>query len=282
MTALEVRRLTKRYGPVTAVDDLSFALQPGSVTGFVGRNGAGKSTTIRVLLGLTRPTAGEALIAGRRYAELRHPLREVGALVQPDVFHPGRRGRDALRVVARPAGITDDRVDEVLDLVDLTAAGRRRVGGYSLGMRQRLALAAAVLGDPAVLVLDEPVNGLDPDGVRDVRLLVRRFAAEGRTVLVSSHLLAELATTVDQVVVIDRGQLVVHAPLAELLAAPGAGSLEDVFFSVTAPSAPSAPSTATAATAPTAPSTATAPTAVTTLAPRRPDRLRSESLEDLS
>ena len=233
MSHISVRELTKTYGPVTAVDRLSFDLAPGRVTGFVGPNGAGKSTTIRILLGLARPTVGHAFIDGRPYAEIPDPLRAVGALVAPEGFHPGRRARDALRVIARPAGIPDARVDEVLDIVGLTDAAGRRVGGYSMGMRQRLGLAAALLGDPPTLVLDEPANGLDPYGVRWLRQLLRGLADQGRTVLVSSHLLAELGQTADDVVVIDRGHLVAHAPLSELVRDGSAGALEDAFLSLT-------------------------------------------------
>jgi ABC-2 type transport system ATP-binding protein len=235
MTRLEFTGLTKRYGRVTAVDALTFSPAPGRVTGFVGNNGAGKSTAIRMLLGLTRPTSGHATVDGSPYAELPDPLRAVGALVDPNVFHPGRSGRNALRVLGRAAGITDLRVDEVIGLVDLSDAAGRRVGGYSLGMRQRLALAAALLGDPAALVLDEPANGLDPHGVHWLRQLIRGLAAEGRTVLVSSHLLAELAQTADDVAVLDRGRLVTHQSMADLLAAAGSSSLEDVFLGLTSP-----------------------------------------------
>jgi ABC-2 type transport system ATP-binding protein len=233
MEGIAVHGLTKRYGRVTAVDDLTFTLEPGRVTGFVGRNGAGKTTTLRILLGLTRATAGTATVAGRRYADLRDPLRHVGALIDPNCFHPGRTGRNALRAVARLGRIADARVDEVLDLVDLTGAAGRRVGGYSMGMRQRLALAAALLGDPGTLVLDEPVNGLDPDGVRWLRALIRGLGGQGRSVLVSSHLLAELARTVDDVIVIEQGRLVAHDRIAAL-AGIGTESLEDVFLRLTA------------------------------------------------
>jgi len=227
---ITVDHLTKRYGPVSAVDDLSFTLEPGSITGFVGANGAGKSTTLRMLLGLTRPTSGTAYIDGRPYADLRHPARVVGALTDPDVFHPRRRGRDALLVVAAASGIPDRRVDEVLELVGLGDATGRRVGGYSLGMRQRLALAAALLGDPPTIVLDEPANGLDPMGVRWLRTLLRDLADEGRTVLVSSHQLAELAQTVDDVVVIDHGRLMATGPLHTLISEGAAPSLEELFL----------------------------------------------------
>jgi len=231
MDGIAVHGLTKRYGRVVAVDDLSFTLEPGRVTGFVGRNGAGKSTTLRMLLGLTRPTAGTATIAGQPYAALRDPLRHVGALVDPSCFHPGRTGRNALRAIARAARIGDPRVDTVLELVDLQEAAGRRVGGYSLGMRQRLALAAALLGDPATLVLDEPANGLDPDGVRWLRALIRGLGAQGRSVLVSSHLLAELAQAVDDVIIIEKGRLVAYAPMAVLTT--DGESLEDAFLRLT-------------------------------------------------
>jgi ABC-2 type transport system ATP-binding protein len=235
MTRLEFTHTTKKYRRVTAVDDLTFAPAPGRVTGFVGNNGAGKSTSMRMLLGLTRPTSGSATVDGKPYAELRDPLRAVGAMVDPNVFHPGRSGRNALRVLARAGRIPDSRVDEVLGQVDLAGAAGRRVGGYSMGMRQRLGLAAALLGDPAALLLDEPANGLDPHGVHWLRQLIRGLAGEGRTVLVSSHLLAELAQTADDVAVIDRGRLVTHQPMSELLASAAGSSLEDVFFSLTSP-----------------------------------------------
>jgi ABC-2 type transport system ATP-binding protein len=233
MEGIAVHALTKRYGRITAVDDLTFTLEPGRVTGFVGRNGAGKTTTLRILLGLTSATSGTATVAGQRYADLRDPLRHVGALIDPHCFHPGRTGRNALRAVARLARITDTRVDEVLDLVDLTDAAGRRVGGYSLGMRQRLALAAALLGDPGTLVLDEPANGLDPDGVRWLRSLIRGLGEQGRSVLVSSHLLAELAQTVDEVIVIEQGRLVAQDRIAALTDT-GTETLEDVFVRLTA------------------------------------------------
>ena len=239
MTRIEIDGLTKRYRGVAAVDDLTFAPAPGRVTGFVGNNGAGKSTTLRMLLGLTRPTAGTATIDGHAYADLADPIRAIGAMVDPNVFHPARSGRNALRVVARAAKLPDARVDQVLGLVDLDKAAGRRVGGYSLGMRQRLALAAALLGDPAALILDEPANGLDPHGVHWLRGLLRGLAAEGRTVLISSHLLAELAQTVDDVVVIDEGRLVTHQPMSALLASAEGSSLEDVFMSLTTRKVPS-------------------------------------------
>jgi ABC-2 type transport system ATP-binding protein len=232
MARIVLDSLTKRYGSVTAVDDLSLVLEPGTITGFVGANGAGKTTTLRMLLGLTRPTSGSATIDGHAYADLPSPARVVGALVDPDVFHPGRTGRDALRVLARVSDVAAARVDEVLALVDLAPAARRRVGGYSMGMRQRLALAAALLGDPETLILDEPANGLDPLGVAWLRRFLRGLADEGRTVLVSSHQLAELAQTVDDVAVVSRGRLVARGSTHDLLDSSGASSLEDLFFTL--------------------------------------------------
>jgi ABC-2 type transport system ATP-binding protein len=210
--------LTKRFGDITAVSDLSFELEAGSVTGFLGPNGAGKTTTMRLLLGLAEPTRGRALVFGRPYVELERPGARVGAVLEAADLHPGRTGRDHLRVLAPVAHVPHGRIDEVLALVDLEGAADRRVKGYSLGMRQRLGLAAALLGDPELLILDEPANGLDPEGVRWLRDFLRAFAAQGRTVFVSSHLLAEVAQTVDQVVIINRGRLVVEAPLNELTA----------------------------------------------------------------
>jgi ABC-2 type transport system ATP-binding protein len=215
---VSARSLTKRFGGLVAVEDLSFDLEPGTVTGFLGPNGAGKTTTLRMLLGLAAPTGGEARLFGRRYRALERPARRIGAVLESTDFHPGRRGRDHLRALALASSIPDSRVDEVLALVELTPAARRRVKGYSLGMRQRLGLAAALLGDPELLVLDEPANGLDPEGVRWLRDFLRRFAAEGKTVFVSSHVLAEVAQTVDRVVIINKGRLVTIAPLEELTA----------------------------------------------------------------
>jgi ABC-2 type transport system ATP-binding protein len=232
MTRIVFEGVTKAYGGARALDGLTFAPEPGKVTGFVGPNGAGKTTALRILLGLAAPTSGRASIDGRAYAELSSPTRSVGAVIAPEAFHPGRTGRDALRVLARTGGVADPRVDELLDVVGLAGAGRARVRTYSLGMRQRLALAAALLGDPAALVLDEPTNGLDPYGVRWLRDQLRSLAAEGRTVLVSSHQLAELGQTVDDVALVDRGRVVAHAPLPELLPDPSA-SLEDVFLATT-------------------------------------------------
>jgi ABC-2 type transport system ATP-binding protein len=218
MAAISVQGLTKRFGDVLAVDQLDFQVDPGTVVGFLGPNGAGKTTTLRMLLGLVTPTAGTATIAGRPYRELPDPAHRVGAVLEASGFHPGRSARDHLRVLATAAGLDPRRVDEVLERTGLAAAGRRRVGGFSLGMRQRLGLAAALLGDPEVLILDEPANGLDPEGVHWLRGLVRGLADQGRTVLVSSHVLAEVAQTVDQVVIIDRGRLVAQSTLAALTA----------------------------------------------------------------
>ncbi|HEY4726480.1 MAG TPA: ATP-binding cassette domain-containing protein, partial [Actinomycetota bacterium] len=207
MAAITIQGLTKRFGPVTAVDDLSFEVDQGTVVGFLGPNGAGKTTTLRTLLGLVTPTTGTARIDGRPYRELTDPIRHVGAVLEASSFHPGRSARNHLRVVATAAGLPLDRADAVLEQVGLTGAARRRVGGFSLGMRQRLGLATALLGDPQVLILDEPANGLDPEGVHWLRGLLRQLADQGRTVLVSSHVLAEVAQTVDQVVIIARGRL---------------------------------------------------------------------------
>src|SRR3954469_25854552 len=219
MTTLEVDGLTKRYGATTAVEDLTFRVSPGEVTGFLGPNGAGKTTTLRALLGLVRPTAGRATIGGTPYAALQEPARTVGAVLEQGRFHPGRRGRDHLRVVARAIGVDEPRVDEVLDLVGLTAAGHRRVKGYSLGMRQRLDIATALLGDPGVLVLDEPANGLDPEGVRWLRDLLRDRAREGRTILFSSHLMSEMELTADNLIVVGQGRLIAEASLDEFVRA---------------------------------------------------------------
>jgi ABC-2 type transport system ATP-binding protein len=233
--ALEVQGLTKAYGGARAVDDLSFAVRPGAVTAFLGPNGAGKSTTLRMMLGLVRPTAGTSRLLGRRYEELAQPARTVGALLHTEQFHPGRTGRRHLLTLAAAAGVPDARVDEVLRQVDLHGAADKRVGAYSLGMRQRLGIAGALLGDPQVLVLDEPANGLDPAGMRWLRALLRSFAASGRTVFVSSHQLAEVAQLADEAVVIDHGRLVVQRRVDELTAQ---GDLEDVFFALTSGTAP--------------------------------------------
>jgi ABC-2 type transport system ATP-binding protein len=215
---IEVENLSKRFGKTQAVAGLSFRVEPGTITGFLGPNGAGKSTTLRSVLGLVHPDAGSAVVLGVPYRQLDRPLHRVGAVLEASEVHPGRTGRNHLRVLATAAGLPRSRVDEVLALVELTAGGQRRVKGYSLGMRQRLGLAAAMLGDPEVLVLDEPANGLDPAGIRWLRDLLRALAAEGRTILVSSHVLAEVAQTVDRVVIIHRGRLIQQASIAEVLA----------------------------------------------------------------
>jgi len=211
-----VEHLTKRFGDVVAVDDLSFRLEAGTVTGFLGPNGAGKTTTLRMLLGLVRPTAGTALVFGHRYRDHPDPARRVGAVLEAADFHPGRAGREHLITLALAAGLPTSRADEVLEGVGLTGAGGRLVKIYSLGMRQRLGLASALLRDPELLVLDEPANGLDPEGVHWLRSFMRAFAADGKSVLVSSHVLAEVAQTVDRVVIIDKGRLVKIAELDEL------------------------------------------------------------------
>ena len=222
MTPVVVAKsLTKRFGDLLAVDDLSFSLQPGTVTGFLGPNGAGKTTTLRMLLGLATPTSGQARIFDKPYAEIERPALRIGAVLEATDFHPGRSGRDHLRMLGQAVGVPDSRADEVLGLVELTDAAHRRVKGYSLGMRQRLGLAAALLGDPELLILDEPANGLDPEGVRWLRDFLRTLAAEGHTVLISSHVLAEVAQTVDQVLIISRGRLVAESSLAELTARVG-------------------------------------------------------------
>ena len=216
MAAIEVHALTKRFGSVTAVDGISFDVQPGVVTGFLGPNGAGKTTTLRMILGLARPSAGTATIGGTAYRALADPARTVGAVLERSGFHPGRRARDHLRTVARATGIPEERVDETLAIVALDKAARRRTGEYSLGMRQRLALATALLGDPKVLILDEPANGLDPQGIRWLRDFMRWYASQGRTVLVSSHVLAEMAQVADAGIVIHRGRVVAQGSVAEL------------------------------------------------------------------
>jgi ABC-2 type transport system ATP-binding protein len=225
-----VRDLTKRFGPVVAVDALSFTLDAGTVTGFLGPNGAGKTTTLRLLLGLARPTGGDALVFGRRYRDLSNPTRRVGALLESGDFDPGRSGRNHLRTLALASGITFGRVDDVLELVELDEAASRAVGSYSLGMRQRLGLAAALLGEPELLVLDEPANGLDAAGVHWLRGFLRQFAATGGTVLVSSHLLAEVAQSVDHAMIIDRGRLVATVDIAELA---DSGALETLYLELT-------------------------------------------------
>lgn len=215
---IEVCGLTKTYGAQRAVDELSFTAPAGKVTGFLGPNGAGKTTTFRCLLGLAEPTSGRALIDGRRYRDLASPRRRVGAVLESGGFHPARTGRNHLRVIARAAGLDVARIDPLLEVVGLGAAADRRVGGYSLGMRQRLGLATAMLGDPEVVVLDEPANGLDPEGVSWVRRILRIWADEGRTMLVASHVLAEIGQVVDRVVIIRAGKLVAETDIAELTA----------------------------------------------------------------
>lgn len=223
MATVSVRSLTKRFGPTVAVDDLSFDVAAGSVTGFLGPNGAGKTTTLRCLLGLVAPTGGSALIDGARYRDLPHPTRTVGAVLEGANFHDGRTGRNHLRVVARSGELDESRIDETLDLVALGDVADKRVAGYSLGMRQRLGISAALLGDPDVLLLDEPANGLDPEGIRWLRGFLRELAAQGKTVLVSSHVLAEVAQTVDRVVVIGKGRLIAESSLEELTRVAQAG-----------------------------------------------------------
>ena len=217
MSVITVESLTKRFGTVTAVDDLSFEVRRGTVTGFLGPNGSGKSTTLRCVLGLVAPTTGRAHILGQPYVLLDRPTHHVGAVLEAGSFHPARTARNHLRVLAKAAGISQRRVDEVLGLVGLGDAADRHVGGFSLGMAQRLGLAGAMLGDPEVFILDEPANGLDPEGMRWLRTLVRRLAAEGRTVLLSSHVLSEVAQTVDHAVIIANGRLVTESPIADLV-----------------------------------------------------------------
>jgi ABC-2 type transport system ATP-binding protein len=231
MATIRIQGLVKRYGQVTAVDGLSFEVRAGTVTGFLGPNGAGKTTTLRMLLGLVTPDAGTATINGYPYLELPEPLHQVGAVLEAASFHPGRTARAHLRIPALAAEADESRIEDVLDLVGLSGAARRRIGGFSLGMRQRLGLATALLADPEVLILDEPANGLDPEGIRWLRGLLREFAAEGGTVLVSSHMLAEVAQTIDSVVIISHGRLVAQGPVTEFTAK--GDDLEDVFFQLT-------------------------------------------------
>jgi ABC-2 type transport system ATP-binding protein len=224
----EVVHLTKRYRDVIAVDDVSFQVRPGTITGFLGPNGAGKTTTLRILLGLASPTTGTVSVDGTHPLRLNEPWRHFGAVLEANDFHPARSGRNHLRSLARLCDLSDDLVDEQLELVGLTSAACRRVGGFSLGMRQRLALAAAMLGDPRLLVLDEPTNGLDPVGVRWMRDLMRSFADAGGAVLMSSHLLAEAQHSVDQVIIIDHGRLVADAPIGDLV--ESGADLEDAYL----------------------------------------------------
>jgi ABC-2 type transport system ATP-binding protein len=215
---IEVRDLSKKYGDKIAVNGLSFTVEPGHVTGFLGPNGAGKSTTMRLIVGLDRPTSGSATIGGRTYGQLRRPLTVVGALLEARSLHPGRTARNHLLYLAQTQGLPARRCDEVLEMVGLAAVGRKRVGGFSLGMTQRLGIASAMLGDPQVLMLDEPVNGLDPEGIRWVRNFTRHLASEGRTILVSSHLMSEMAQTADHLIVIGRGKLIADSSTQEFIA----------------------------------------------------------------
>ncbi|MFI6499642.1 ABC transporter ATP-binding protein [Nonomuraea typhae] len=228
---IEIHGLTIKYGAATAVDDLTFHVKPGRVTGFLGPNGAGKSSTMRAVLGLETPQAGIALVDGRPYGSIGRPLEQVGALLDASAAHGGRRARDHVACVARSNGIGRRRVDEVLELTGLAGVARRRVGGFSLGMRQRLGIAVALLGDPGVLMFDEPVNGLDPEGIRWIRGLLRTLAAEGRTVLVSSHLMGEMETTAGHVVLIGRGRLIEDTSMASLV--ERFGSLEEAYLRLT-------------------------------------------------
>jgi ABC-2 type transport system ATP-binding protein len=231
--AITVRELTKRFGDVTAVDELTFEVRPGKVTGFLGPNGAGKSTTLRMILGLVHPDAGTASVAGMPYADLDDPADTVGAVLETQSFNPLRNGRDHLRVLASASAIDDERVEDVLELVDLSAAAKRKAGKYSLGMRQRLALAGALLGDPRILILDEPANGLDPLGIRWLRDFLQAFASRGNAVLFSSHQLGEMEQMADEAIVIHRGRMVRQASMAELTA-NGTKRLEDAFLDMTA------------------------------------------------
>ncbi len=231
---IEARGLVKRYGSTTAVDNLSFDVHPGTVTGFLGPNGAGKSTTMRMMLGLDRPDAGTVRINGKDYHDLRSPLREVGALLEvtgSKAFHPGRTARSHLTALAASNDIPRRRVNDVLEITGMEKAADRRAGKFSLGMAQRLGIAAALLGDPAVLLLDEPVNGLDPEGIRWIRNLLKNLAVRGRTVLISSHLISEVAQTADQLIVIGQGRLLAQTTVAELSARTH--SLEEAFFQLT-------------------------------------------------
>src|SRR3954447_9807131 len=215
---IEAQGLTKRYGPKTAVDGITFTVEPGRVTGFLGPNGAGKSTTMRMIMGLDRPTAGNVIVNGKAYVNHHSPLTEVGALLEAKAVHTGRSARNHLRAIAATHGFGDKRVDEVISMTGLDAVAKRRVGGFSLGMGQRLGIAAALIGDPPTLILDEPVNGLDPEGVLWVRNLVRYLASEGRTIFLSSHLMSEMALTADHILVIGRGRIIADAPVGDIVA----------------------------------------------------------------
>jgi len=232
MTTIEVNGLRKRFGPSVALDGMTFVVRPGHVTGFVGPNGAGKSTTLRMIVGLDRPDAGTATLGGRRYADLPRPMRHAGALLDPHALHPSRTGRNHLRWLARSQDLPDSRVDEVLNRAGLAAAGRRAAGGYSLGMRQRLGVAAALLGDPPVLLLDEPFNGLDPAGIVWMRDLLRGLAEDGRSVLVSSHLMSELQDMAAHVVVVAQGRVIADAGVHDLIGEYA--SLEAAYLELTA------------------------------------------------
>ncbi|MEH1127687.1 ABC transporter ATP-binding protein [Micromonospora sp. CPCC 206061] len=233
MNAIECRALRKRYGRTVAVDGLSFTVAQGRITGFVGPNGAGKSTTMRMILGLDAPDEGTALVSGQPYRRLRAPLRHAGALLDASAVHPGRRARDHLLWLAQSNDLPRNRIDEVLELVGLAAVARRRVGGFSLGMRQRLGIAAALLGDAPVLMFDEPTNGLDPEGIVWARHLFRGLAAEGRAVFVSSHLMNELAGTADHLVIVGRGRLLADTPVTAFVAGSGTDSLEAAYLALT-------------------------------------------------
>jgi ABC-2 type transport system ATP-binding protein len=225
MTTIEVHELTKRYGADTVVDELSFTVEPGHVTGFLGPNGAGKSTTMRMILGLAPPTHGWVRVGGREYRQLPVPLTEVGALLDAGALHPARRAEDHLLAIAQSNGIARKRVHEVLGMVGLEKVARRKAGGFSLGMRQRLGIAAALLGDPQILIFDEPVNGLDPEGIRWIRAFMRNLAAEGRSVLCSSHLMSEMALTADHLIVIGRGKLIADTSMSEFTRSRGEGTV---------------------------------------------------------
>ncbi len=233
---IQLQGLSKHYGSTVAVDALSFDVRPGTVTGFLGPNGSGKSTTMRLIMGLDHPDCGDTKIGGRRYDELRWPLREAGALLEARTFHPGRSARNHLMALAAASAIPRSRVTEVLGIVGLAGVAGKRARTFSLGMAQRLGIAAALLGDPGVLLLDEPVNGLDPEGVRWIRTLMKSLAAQGRTVFVSSHLISEIALTADRLIVIGRGRLLADTTVPDL-AARGGGSLEDAFLTLTSGSA---------------------------------------------
>ncbi|MEU6997244.1 ABC transporter ATP-binding protein [Nonomuraea sp. NPDC046570] len=230
MSTITVSRLSKSFGAVQAVHDLSFTVEPGTIAGFLGPNGAGKTTTLRMLLGLVKPSSGTALIHDRRYADLASPITQVGAVLEATAFHPGRTARVHLHVLCKAARLPLSRADEVLEEVEMTSAADRRVGGFSLGMRQRLALASALLGSPRTLILDEPANGLDPEGIHWMRAFIRSYATSGRTVLVSSHVLAEIEQVVDHVVIIRSGRLVWEGTLGELTAGR---TLEDAYLHLT-------------------------------------------------